>query len=114
MYDFQNLLVYKKAKILNTKIYRLIRNNRNIDKYIESQLKRASISMVINIAEGSGKSSHKDQKNYYTIARASAYECVSLLEILIDLGVITDEKVSSMLSQFEEISKMLYGLINSR
>ncbi|MHA1691986.1 MAG: four helix bundle protein [Candidatus Heimdallarchaeaceae archaeon] len=114
MYNFQNLIVYKKAKTSNTEVYRLVRNNRNIDKYIESQLKRASISVVTNIAEGTGKSSYKDKRNFYRIARASAYECVSLLEILIDLEIATKERVSSILSQFEEISKMLYVLINTR
>ncbi|MFH1547502.1 MAG: four helix bundle protein [bacterium] len=70
--------------------------------------------MVINIAEGSGKSSSRDKKNYFTIARASAYECISLLEILIDLGVIANKGISSILSEFDEVSKMLYALINSQ
>ena len=114
MFDFENLEVYKKAKALNKEILGFLRDNKNIDSYIRDQLKRASISMVINIAEGSGKFSKADKSNYYTTARGSVYECVSLLEITLDENRIEQLKFDYFKNQFETISKMLMGLIKSQ
>ena len=79
MFDFEKLKVYKDAKELNKEILKFLRENKKIDSYLQNQLRRASISIVINIAEGSGKFSKPDKRNFYTIARGSAYECVSML-----------------------------------
>lgn len=114
MFDFENLDVYKKAKELNKEILKLLKENRNIDQYIRDQLRRATISMVINIAEGSGKFSKADKRNFYTIARGSVYESVSLLEIIFEEGSIPKEKFDDFYQKFETLSKMLLGLINSQ
>jgi len=53
-------------------------------KYVIDQLGRASFSIVLNIAEGSGKASLNDRKNYFTIARGSVFECVAVIDILKD------------------------------
>jgi len=55
MFDFEKLKVYKEAKEFNKEVINLLHENKGIDPYIRDQLKRASISIVINIAEGSGK-----------------------------------------------------------
>ncbi|MCX6740494.1 MAG: four helix bundle protein [Candidatus Parcubacteria bacterium] len=70
--------------------------------------------MVINITEGSGKFSKADKRNFYTIARASTYECVSLLEIILEEDQISREEYNDFYSKYEIISKMLLGLINSQ
>lgn len=114
MFDFEKLEVYKKAKGLNKEISDFLKENRQINNYIRDQLHRASISMVINIAEGSGKFSKADKRNFYTIARGSAYECVSLFEIILEENQITKEKFQDFYKKFEIISKMLLGLINSQ
>lgn len=114
MFDFENLNVYKKAKELNKEILRFLKDNRSIDPYLKDQLRRASISMVINIAEGSGKFSKADKRNFYTIARGSAYECVSLFEIIFEEKQIEQNKFKYFYDKFEIISKMLLGLINSQ
>jgi four helix bundle protein len=114
MFDFENLDVYRKAKELNKEVLKFLKENKQIDSYIRDQLKRASISIVINIAEGSGKFSKADKRNFYTIARGSVYECVSLLELILDEGQITKEKFQDLYKKFETISKMLLGLINSQ
>ena len=76
MFDFEKLDVYRKAKELNKEVQHFLRLNKKIDSYIRDQLRRASISMVINIAEGSGKFSPRDKSNFYTISRGSVYESV--------------------------------------
>jgi len=114
MFDFEKLEVYTKAKELNKEILLFLRENKILDSYIRDQLKRASISIVINIAEGSGKFSKADKRNYYTTARGSVYECVSLLELIVDENNIEIKKFDYFKSKYETISKMLMGLINSQ
>jgi len=114
MFDFEKLDVYRKAKELNKEILKFLKENKQIDSYIRDQLKRASISIVINIAEGSGKFSKADKRNFYTISRGSAYECVSLLELISDERQIDKENFNKFYQRFETISKMLLGLINSQ
>lgn len=70
--------------------------------------------MVINIAEGSGKFSIGDKRNYYTISRGSVYECVSLFELLHDDCSIDTETFQKFYAEFETVSKMLFGLIQSQ
>lgn len=114
MFDFENLEVYKKSKELNKEVLLFLSNNRQIDSYIRDQLKRAAISITINIAEGSGKFSKADKRNFYTTARGSAYESVSLLELILDEKQISKEDFRGFYQKFEILSKMLLGLINSQ
>ncbi|OGZ32876.1 MAG: four helix bundle protein [Candidatus Portnoybacteria bacterium RBG_13_40_8] len=114
MFDFENLDVYQKSKELNKEILKFLKENKYIDSYLKDQLRRASISIVINIAEGSGKYSKADKKNFYTTARGSVYECVSLFEIILEENQITKENFDSFYQKYEIISKMLLGLINSQ
>lgn len=114
MFDFENLTVYKKAKEINKDILTYLKQNKQIDSYLKDQLHRASISIVVNIAEGSGKFSKADKRNFYTIARGSVYECVSLLELINEEENISMERYKNFYLKYEEISKMLLGLINSQ
>jgi len=114
MFDFENLNVYKKTKELNKEILKFLKENKHIDTYLRDQLRRASISMVINIAEGSGKFSKADKRNFYVIARGSTYECVSLLEIICEEKQIAENQFRDFYQKLEIISKMLLGLINSQ
>ena len=114
MFDFENLQVYAKSKELNREVSGFLKENKQINAYIKDQLRRASISMVINIAEGSGKFSKADKKNFYTISRGSVYECVSLFEIIFEDNQITKQRFNDFYAKFEVLSKMLLGLINSQ
>ena len=114
MFDFENLNVYKKSRELNKEVLGFLRENKRIDSYLRDQLRRASISIVINIAEGSGKFSKPDKRNFYTIARGSVYECVSLFEIISEENQVTKDRLQYFYQKFEIISKMLLGLINSQ
>ncbi len=114
MFDFEKLDVYTKAKELNKEILKFLKENKQIDSYLRDQLRRASISVVINIAEGSGKFSKADKKNFYTTARGSVYECVSLFEIIQEENQIGGAQFTDFYQKLEIISKMLLGLINSQ
>jgi four helix bundle protein len=78
---------------------------------MRDQLQRASTSIILNIAEWAGKYSKADKKNYYLIARWSVHECVSILRILKTEWIIDEKIYKEIYNSFEEISKMLSGLI---
>ena len=110
MFDFQKLLVYQKAKEFNIEIYELIQHE-NFGRVVNDQLRRASFSIMLNIAERSSRFSQKDRKNFLVIARGSGFECLAILEYLRDIKVIDDKNYTSYFSQLETLSKMLFGLI---
>lgn len=111
MADFRNLEVYQIAKAFNKQIYLLLKNNAAIERTYRDQLVRASLSICLNIAEGSGRFTNRDKRNFYVIARGSALECLSIFDLLAEIGIVeTTEAQQNMLS-CESISKMLFGLI---
>jgi len=83
MFDFEKLDVYKKAKAFNAEIRQFIKES-NLDPTTKDQLRRASFSIVLNLAEGSGRFSKADRKNFFIIARSSVFECVATLDVLKD------------------------------
>lgn len=112
MFDFQNLEVYKKAKTFHLDCKGLIMNHK-LDNYVKDQLARASFSIVLNIAEGSGKFSKPDRKNYFTTARASVFECVAIIDILHDTEVIQKDILENYLKKADELSRILYAMIKN-
>jgi four helix bundle protein len=113
MFPYENLEVYKKAYLANQKVYRLLKGNKNIPGYAKDQLGRASLSIMLNIAEGSAKFSNMDRKNFYVTARGSSFECPALVNFLSDEGEISNELKLDLLSLYEEISRMLFTMIKN-
>jgi four helix bundle protein len=78
---FENLQVYQKAVNLADNVAALTRSFPRGYFFLADQLNRAALSIAANIAEGNGRFTKPDRKNFFTIARGSAQECVPLLEI---------------------------------
>ena len=112
MFDFQKLEVHKKAKLLHMDCKKIIRKIK-LDKYVKDQLGRASFSVALNIAEGSGKFSKADRKNYYTTSRASLFESIAVLDILCDESVITKDDFEIHFRKADELSRMLFSMIRN-
>ncbi|HNQ67901.1 MAG TPA: four helix bundle protein [Bacteroidales bacterium] len=110
MFDFKKLIVYNKAKMFANETNNLISKN-NFDRHINDQLKRASFSIMLNIAEGSSRFSNKDRKNFLVIARGSAFECSAIFDFLYDNKLISEVEFKNSNDNLEEISKMLFALI---
>jgi len=110
MFDFQKLEVYQKAKNFNKQISRLLINE-NFDRVTNDQLRRASFSIMLNIAEGCSRFSNKDRKNFMVVARGSAFECAAILEYLYEVSELDKDAYANYVKSLEEISKMLFGLI---
>jgi len=112
MFDFEKLDIYRKAKVFNSSIRKLIRSKK-IDRITIDQLYRASFSIVLNIAEGLGRFSKRDRRNFFVIARSSVFECVAILDVLKDEGIISSKVYSEYYNQAEELSKILFAMIRN-
>ena len=110
MFDFEKLIVYNKAKAYNHRISKLILV-KDLDRNSKDQLKRASLSIMLNIAEGTGRFTNKDKRNFYVISRGSVFECVALLDFLENESKVEKEEYESLYSDLEELSKMLFSMI---
>jgi four helix bundle protein len=80
---------------------------------VRDQLIGATISVPLNIAEGSGRKSSKEKINFYKIARTSLFECIPLLEICLELNLIERGEYQKFREEIIELSKMMNGLIRS-
>ena len=110
MFDFQKLIVYQKSFEFYTGISNEIIKKNQIDKIGKDQLRRASMSITLNIAEGTSRFSSADRRNFYTIARGSLYECIAILDLLLKDKLINPPLHLNFSTIGEEISKMLYSM----
>jgi four helix bundle protein len=78
-----------------------------------SQLRRASVSIPSNIAEGYGRYSSKDRRRFTILARGSASEVETQLIIAKELGFVSSEELGGIEDLLSEILKMLVGLSKS-
>ena len=84
------------------------------EKYgLTDQLRRAVISIPSNIAEGLGRSTHKDKGHFMQIAYGSLMEVLAQVDIACDVGYISMEQFLKIEELIVEESKLLYGMINS-
>jgi four helix bundle protein len=95
-FDFENLLVYQKALEYVDFIYKLTTSFPAKESFIlTDQIKRAAVSICLNMAEGSGGSKAEFQR-FLTISRRSARECIAATEIAYRQGFISfDERLVS-------------------
>jgi four helix bundle protein len=110
MFDFEKLTVYLKAKEFNKKV-NLFLSETSLDRTTNDQLRRASFSIMLNIAEGSGRFTKPDKRNFYVISRGSVFECVAIFDFLKDLNLISNNDFDKFYAELEELSKMLFALI---
>ena len=112
MFEFQKLVVYQKAKSFYVDIQDFIIDAK-CPNFVKDQLSRAAFSVPLNLAEGSGKFSKADRRNFYVIARASVFECVAVVDILHDERKISDERYLSLLKMADELSRIIFSMIKN-
>jgi len=108
---FENLDVYKKAMSFMVEVYAL--NGYLKDRTIKDQLRRAAMSIPLNIAEGQGRMHGKEKRQFYNTARGSVLECVPLIQACWMLGFIDNDKYKYFYKTADEIGRMLTGLMKS-
>lgn len=112
MFDFEKLMVYKKAKHFNSDIRSYIRSTK-LDPSTKDQLRRASFSIVLNLAEGSSRFSKADRRHFFVIARGSVFECASILDVLHEEGIVSEDFFIPHYSDAEELSKIIFAMIRN-
>jgi four helix bundle protein len=113
MFDFEKLQVYEKAKVYNKSVYSYLKGNKELDTTTRGQLRRASFSIMLNIAEGSSRFSKADRKNFFVISRGSVFECVAIFDFLEEIELIDKHLASLFYQEAEELSKILFTMIRN-
>ena len=110
--SFEEINSWQKSRTFNKRIY-LVTDNSNFKKDFDfvRQIRRASLSISSNIAEGFERNSDKEFIHFLFIAKASAGEVRSQLYLAFDLGYVEKEEFETLLESITEISKLLSGFI---
>jgi four helix bundle protein len=110
-FAFEKLLVYQKAISFADATCTLTRGFPRGFYFLVDQLNRAALSIAANIAEGNGRFTKRDRRNFFGIARGSVQECVPLLELALRQGLLQSDVHERLKADLEEIARMLSGLI---
>jgi four helix bundle protein len=109
---FEEIKAWQLAKGLVTTIYRSSENGRFAKDYsLRDQIRRASVSVMSNIAEGFERGSDKDFQRFLYMAKGSAGEVRSHLFVANELGYLTAEEFIVLRGKAEDVSKSLSGFI---
>ncbi|MBU2929796.1 four helix bundle protein [Winogradskyella psychrotolerans] len=107
MHRFKDLEIWKKSRLFCTSIYEITSKFPDSERFgLTNQLRRASVSIPSNIAEGSSRSSNKDFSRFLQITLGSAYEIETQLLIAFDLKFISNQELNDLLKELESIIKM--------
>jgi len=110
-FSFENLQVYQKAIDFADAVCQCTEQFARNYGFLVNQLNRAARSISANIAEGNGRFTKPDRKNFFGIARGSIQECVPLLELARRRALLNDPDHRELKSQLEEVARMLSGPI---
>ncbi len=113
MFDFEKLVVYQKVRSTNVAILKYLDQQKSLDPYIEDQLKRASMSILLNLTEGVGRRTSPDKRRFVNVARSSLFEVVSILQILSDMNLMEEPLYKQLYEEYADISRMLLALYRS-
>ena len=111
-FAFEKLVVYQKAITFADSICTLTRDFPRGYYFLVDQLNRAALSIAANIAEGNGRFTKPDRRNFFGIGRGSVQESIPLLELAARQGPLRSEQHAQLKDELEEIARMLSGLIN--
>lgn len=112
MNNYKELIVWQKSVKLAELVYKLTTKFPKEEKYgLTSQIRRCAVSVASNIAEGAGRNSKKEFRNFLGIANGSLNELNTQLEISKRLKIIENKDLDEIILLSDEIQKMIYTLI---
>lgn len=112
MHNYKELFVWKKAIKLCACIYKLTADFPNEERFgLISQMRRASVSVPSNIAEGGGRRTNNEFVHFLGVAHGSICELETQLYVSLELKFTEYNKTDFIISEIIEIQKMLYALI---
>ncbi len=113
IYSFEKLEVWNESKEFTKSIYTLTSNFPDSEKFgLVSQLRRASVSICSNIAEGSARKSFKDKAHFTTMAFSSTVEVLNQLILSFELDFIEEKDYLKLRQDIESVTNKLNGLRN--
>ena len=112
MLGHEKLRVYQQSIEFSAWVGHFIDQNA-LRSSVRDQLDRASTSICLNIAEGAGRSTSKDQARFYDIARGSTLECGACLDVIVARRLATNEQINEGKQLLNGIVAMLTRLIQS-
>ena len=114
MKSFRDLEAWKVGLGLVIEIYQLTKKLPKEEQFgLTAQMRKASTSVLANIAEGFGRYTYPDKANKFTIARGECNEIEAFVYIIVELKFVTSEDVKKVLELIDHEEKLLSGLINS-
>ena len=108
-FAFEKLIVYQKAVTFADAVCTLTKGFPRGYFFLADQLNRAALSIAGNIAEGNGRFTKADRRNFFGIARGSVQECVPLLELASRQNLLELPQHRQLKADLEEIARMLSG-----
>lgn len=113
MSNFRNLLIWQKSMSLTTKIYNSTKKFPKEEIFaLTSQIRRSSVSIPSNIAEGFGRESTKEYLRFLNIAIGSLFELQTQLEIAKNIDYLIEDEFNTLYEDSREIERMLVSFIN--
>ena len=111
--SYKDLKVWNKAMDLTTMVYDALKTFPPKEEYgLSSQMRRSSVSIPSNIAEGYGRNSTLDYCRFLQIALGSAYELETQVELALRLDYVDNDSANKLATQLTEVGRMLNSLIN--
>lgn len=108
MHNYKNLRIWSEAMDVVTEIYGITKDFPKEEQYgLTSQIRRAAVSIPSNIAEGSGRSTNKDFKNFLSFSLGSALETSTQLEIACRLEYCSRKETNDFLEKMESLQRQI-------
>jgi four helix bundle protein len=112
--NYKDLIIWQKAVDLSVKVYELTKDFPKDEMYgLTSQMRRCSVSIASNIAEGSGRNTKKDFNNFLGISYGSICELETQLIIAKNVGFLEGNKLEVMQRDINELQKMIWAFKRS-
>ncbi|MCB0537590.1 MAG: four helix bundle protein [Bacteroidetes bacterium] len=108
-HNYKKLLIWQEARVLVKEIYLISKSFPEDERFgLTSQIRRAIVSVSLNIVEGSGRVSDKDFANFLNMAYTSLLEVEGILILIVDLEYYKEFELDSLNNKIEELLKMIY------
>jgi len=112
MHQYKELNIWKKSVELGTSIYKLTKQFPADERFgLISQMRRATVSVPSNIAEGAGRKSNKEFSQFLSISYRSLCELDTQLIISTNLGYLGEDELTQYSNRIVELQKMIFSLI---
>ncbi len=114
MHKFEDLKIWNKAMQLTENVYKLSSDFPLDEKYnLTNQIRKCAVSVPSNIAEGAGRNTNGEFRNFLGIANGSSYELITQLYLSMRLKICQPESVEPIVNDVIEVCKMNYALQKS-